>query len=128
MYIKDFDSWNGLKKETDAKVVGFVFKDKEIWWCRFGLNIGSEQNGIGDNFERPVVIIKKLSKTTFLCAPLSTKNKMNKFQSEINTHTKGYALIDQIKVLDIKRLQRKISDCNEIEFKTLKIKLKDLYF
>jgi len=41
----------------------------------FGKNIGFEQNGSGDNFSRPVLIVKKFNNHMFWCVPLSTKQK-----------------------------------------------------
>jgi hypothetical protein len=43
---KDFDSWNTKKKEIDSRQgeVPF-FKEGEVWWVHFGLNIGFEMNG-----------------------------------------------------------------------------------
>jgi hypothetical protein len=42
--VKDFDSWNEIKKKTESEKPRF-YKVREIWWCRFGLNIGTEQDG-----------------------------------------------------------------------------------
>ena len=55
---KDFDKWNERKKALNDRE-RILFNPREIWWCSFGVNIGSEQDGSGDNFERPVIIIKK---------------------------------------------------------------------
>lgn len=59
---KDFDSWNKLKKR-----VNYAFrerdraKEREIWWCLIGHNIGSEQDGSYERFERPVIILKRFN-------------------------------------------------------------------
>ena len=120
---KDFDKWNERKKALNDRE-RILFNPREIWWCSFGVNIGSEQDGSGDNFERPVVIIKKLSPNTFLVAPLSTKEKLEKFQSPIkHSLIFGFALLDQIRVIDSKRLLRKIGMTDEIEFNKMKKKL-----
>ena len=44
-----------------------------------GKNIGFEQDGKGENFVRPVVIIKGFNKNMFFGIPLSTKMKEGKF-------------------------------------------------
>ena len=120
---KDFDKWNERKKALNDRE-RILFNPREIWWCSFGVNIGSEQDGSGDNFERPVVIIKKLSPNTFFVAPLSTKEKLEKFQSPIkHSLIFGFALLDQIRVIDSKRLLRKIGMTDEIEFNKMKNKL-----
>lgn len=72
-------------------------------------------------------MIKKLSNTTFLCAPLSTRKKLEKFQSEVtHKNIKGYALLDQIRVLDVKRLLRRIGFVEQREFEIVIHKLKEL--
>ena len=115
--MKNFDHWNELKKNTQQiSTESIMFYEREIWWCTLGLNIGSEQDGIGENYERPVVIIKKLSPYTFLCAPLSTKKKLDKFQALVTTHKAGYALLDQVRTCDSKRLLRKLETMKESEY------------
>src|SRR3989344_2420314 len=60
--MKDFDSWNELKKkiEDDKNDPDKFPKEGEVWMCSLGRNIGFEQNGSGDNFSRPILIIKKI--------------------------------------------------------------------
>jgi mRNA-degrading endonuclease toxin of MazEF toxin-antitoxin module len=125
--MKNFDSWNSEKKKINDTGTTKLFHQREIWWSSFGINIGREQDGRGDNFERPVIIVNKLSPDTLMCLPLSTKKKIEKFQSEINyDKVSGYALLDQMRVIDSKRLLRKIGTVSESQFKTMKTKLKDL--
>jgi hypothetical protein len=63
--MKDFDKWNSVKKiyskkeRTETEV---YFKEREIWWCSAGINIGDEQNGKNFFFERPIIILKKFNK------------------------------------------------------------------
>jgi mRNA interferase MazF len=57
---KDFDKWNEQKKELDKKQKDMLFKEREIWWCNLGLNIGDEENGKGEKSTRPILIIKKI--------------------------------------------------------------------
>ena len=59
--MKDFDQWNELKKKIEAEKNNpeKFPKEGEVWMSNVGRNIGFEQNGSGDNFSRPVLIIKK---------------------------------------------------------------------
>lgn len=121
---KDFDGWNIRKKIIDSKQREPDFHEREIWWSSVGVNIGREQDGRQDNFERPVVILKELSPDTFCASPLSTQKRLEKFQSAVtheNVH--GFALLDQIRVLDSKRLLRKIGTMEQGEFLAMKKKL-----
>jgi len=58
-YIKDFDNWNNIKKKLDKSDQNQSFYEKEIWWCSVGINVGSEHDGKGNRFMRPVYILKK---------------------------------------------------------------------
>ena len=106
---KDFDGWNERKKKLHVGGDGIDFHERELWWASVGVNIGREQDSRADNFERPVVILKKLSPDAFCALPLTTKKRLERFQSAV-THddVRGFALLDQVRVLDSKRLLRKI--------------------
>ena len=54
---KDFDKWNTEKKQTNAEQPR-LYTVREVWWCRLGGNVGSEQDGSGRAFLRPVVIVR----------------------------------------------------------------------
>lgn len=124
---KDFDKWNEEKKKVNNNRTQKLFHEREIWWVSFGLNVGREQDGRGDNFERPIIILKKLSPDTFICLPLSTKKRLDKFQSQVTSEDiQGFALLDQIRVIDSKRLLRKIGTMSLSEFIILKNKMRDL--
>jgi len=124
---KNFDNWNKQKQFIHNKGQQKLFHEREIWWCSFGINIGREQDGRWDNFERPIVVYKKLSPDTFVSLPLSTKKKLEKFQAKV-THGSlvNFALLDQIRILDSKRLLRKIGVVNYEEFESMRNKLKKL--
>ena len=94
--------------------------ERELWWCHIGVNIGHEQDGKGENFERPVLVLRSLSKDTFLIAPTTSKFKENKNYIKVTTGDKfSYALLDQIKVIDKKRLNRKISTIAKPEYELI---------
>jgi mRNA interferase MazF len=125
---KEFDRWNQEKKQlhNNSHRPAFV-SEREIWWCSVGINIGREQDGRADNFERPVLVLKVLSPDTCIALPLSTKKRLERFQSEV-THgiICGFALLDQIRVLDTKRLRRKVGTINQNEFTSIQEKLKKI--
>ena len=126
---KDFDKWNELKKEIDRNAVDFYVQTRQIWWCSIGLNIGSEQNGHGESFERPVVVIRKYTSDTFLCVPLTTKEKGGNYFHKIGNGVDGvssFAILSQAKVLDRKRLRRLVGTISYKEFHDIVEKYKSL--
>jgi mRNA-degrading endonuclease toxin of MazEF toxin-antitoxin module len=128
MHVKNFDEWNRVKKEIDSITTDIKPHKREVWWASLGLNIGSEQDGRGDTFERPVLILTRLSNNTFYVAPLSTKCKHIVFHKELqHDNVKGFVLLDQIKVIDKKRLKRKIGKVDAGYFESLVTQFKGLF-
>lgn len=110
-YIKDFDKWYHIIKHIDEKnpVDDVLFREREIWWCSMGVNVGSEIDGKNDLFERPVLIIKKINKDLLLIAPLTSKIINDRFRIDlVHSNTKSQILIYQSRVISSKRLIRRI--------------------
>ena len=104
-------------------------KVRDVWFCFLGINIGREQNGDIKNFERPVVVLKKISRDIFLCVPLTKKQKRSIFEFEVmHKNRKSYAVISQIRVLDKKRMNPKIGVVDKIQFSGLVKKIGAFYF
>ncbi len=54
--LKEFDRWNIIKKRAHRAHNSGVFKERDIFfWLRLGKNIGSEEYGKGNEYQRPVV-------------------------------------------------------------------------
>ena len=49
--------------------------EREIWWCSLGVNVGHEEDGKNEQFERPALILKKWSNKTVIILPMTTKTK-----------------------------------------------------
>ena len=103
----------------------FFYHEREVWWCALGLNVGFEQDGKGEDFSRPVLVIKGFSKNILLCIPLTTKPKEGKYYHDINLGD-GLArkvILSQIRLIDSKRLEEKICTLDEIQFGSIKQKI-----
>ena len=111
---KDFDHWNEIKKsiEENAHEQERFPQEGEVWMCAFGRNIGFEQNGSGDSFSRPVLIIKKFNNQMFWSVPLSTKQKeLDFYLNFIDPNSKRVsAILAQMKLVSVKRLKRRLYD------------------
>ena len=108
--MNNFSSWNILKQNIEKKKKGKRYHSGDIWWCILGKNIGFEQNGGGNNFERPVLVMKDFNEHVCLIVPLTSKKKINKFHFHIGEfeNTNNYAILSQIRLIDTKRLVNKI--------------------
>lgn len=114
-----YDKWNSLKQKIEKRKQ-LQFSEREILFISMGQNIGYEQYGKGENFLRPVVVLKKFSKHLFLGIPLSSKVKDNFFFHTV--HFKGRensALLLQSKTFDSKRIHYRLATLSQNEFKKL---------
>ncbi len=118
---KNFDDWSKQKKLLDDNQKDVLFNENEVWWCSIGLNVGVEMDGKNENYERPVLIIKKFSRESFLGIPLTATNKQSiyKYKCTIN-NTESYVCLNQSKTLSSKRLIRKIVKIGRVKFKEIK--------
>ena len=71
---KNFLKWHKEKEQINSTKGTALFHEREVWWCRVGVNVGFEMDGRGETFERPVVIVKKFNKvnTILVLAKLPT--------------------------------------------------------
>ncbi|MDP3661781.1 MAG: type II toxin-antitoxin system PemK/MazF family toxin [bacterium] len=106
---KDFDLWNKDKKRTHAEQPR-LYTVREIWWCRLGVNIGSEQDGSGKFFLRPVVIVRGFGADTCMVIPLTTSLRQHILRIPVGEiqGKKASAILSQIRVVDTRRLVEKI--------------------
>lgn len=124
---KNFDEWNQIKKTLEIKRKIILFKEGDVWWCALGVNIQDESCGKGLQFSRPVLILKKLSKTSFIGLPLTTQKKSGSWFSNVTIlDIRRYVLLHQIRTLSTHRLQWRVTVVEKREFISVKEKLKAL--
>ncbi|MBU3668490.1 MAG: type II toxin-antitoxin system PemK/MazF family toxin [Candidatus Taylorbacteria bacterium] len=120
--IHDFYLWMERKEKIHLSDSAPRFvHEKEIWWCSVGQNIGFETNGKGFDFCRPVLVIKKMSKHTFIGVPLTTKPKNGSWYVGFKHKEKDIvADISQLRMFDCKRLLKKIGETRDTEYVLVK--------
>ncbi len=87
-----------------------------------GLNVGFEQDGKGQSYSRPILVIKKYNKEVFLGLPLTTQEKVGKYyiNVRIGDLIQRKIIISQIRLFDSKRLRKKIATIDEAQFFSIK--------
>lgn len=121
--MKDFDSWNKIKKELSEGKRVYFYKG-EVWFTSIGKNIGDEEDGKNFSFERPVLIVRKFNNNIFLGVPLtSNEKKEGKYYHKLISFPGSTGILSQIRLFDAKRLLRLMGKINNEELKDIKIKL-----
>jgi len=126
--FKDFNKWNEKKKNIHQKNFVPFFHTREVWWCCLGLNVGFEQDGSGQEYYRPVLILKGMSRYTFVAIPLTSSLDQHKLRFPIGRveGKEARGLLSQIRVLDAKRLVRKVGYLDQAIFDGIKKAVKDM--
>ena len=122
MQPKDFDTWNGQKKQLHARSTRVYFHEREAWWCSLGVNVGFEEDGTGRNHDRPVVVLKGLSAQTALVVPLTTSPQKHPMRPAVGVvdGKEAHALLSQIRTVDTRRFLRKVGTIDKTLFAQLR--------
>ncbi|MBU6338529.1 MAG: type II toxin-antitoxin system PemK/MazF family toxin [Rickettsiales bacterium] len=124
---KDFYEWSNLKTKLNVRKNIPTFKQGEIWWCSIGVNIGCEEDGKNEMFNRPVLIIRKFNNNMFLGVPLSTKIKDNKYYFQIYFSKRvSSVLLSQIRVFESKRLTHKVATLAGEQLENVREKIREM--
>lgn len=124
---KDYDKWNKRKKEIDDGKINF-YHERDIRWCSLGINIGFEQDGTNTEYSRPVLILKGFSRQVCIILPLTSSKKKNKFHFSIGIveDREAFVILSQIRLIDVKRLGRRLSVLDKEKFEEIRKAVRDL--
>ncbi|MBU1164556.1 type II toxin-antitoxin system PemK/MazF family toxin [Patescibacteria group bacterium] len=113
--------WTRLKiRIIINKDISFYFYEREIWWASLGCNIGFEEDGKNEKFERPVLIFRKFNKNMLWAIPLTTKKKEGRFFYTFIENGKSYTIIwPQLRLISSKRLIRKMEKISQGNIKLI---------
>ena len=127
---KDFEKWNIEKQILNEKDTRIFYQEGEIWWCALGVNIGSEQDGTGKYFDRPIIILRGFSESAFLGVVLIGREKEGEyyFPLGIIEDRESSVVLSQLRTIDTRRLRMKIGRLDQDAFDKLKSALQKALF
>ncbi len=128
-FIKRFKEWLTVKSRLDHRYhEPPMFNEREIWWCSIGENIGVEISGKGDLFFRPILIVKKLDRFSYLGVPLTTtKREGDRYHSFFLEDVPNTIIISQIRHMDYRRMYSLISTLPTNDFVQVQMKIIALF-
>lgn len=127
---KDFKKWHEKKRLIHGEKPRVFFHERDIWFCHIGENIGFEQDGRGEEFLRPVLVLKKFNNEVLWIVPLTKAKKRHcpphYFVFSFRSTVVSAAILSQVRLIDSKRLKYKIGVMTASDFEILKEKIKHL--
>ena len=119
---KDFQNWHDKKSTLHEYNPRLHFHEREVWSTAVGANIGYEQDGKGDEYLRPILVLKKFNNETLWALFLTKKNKTGKYYYEFKSKDDdtSTANLSQLRLIDSKRLKYRIGSISTIDFIELK--------
>ena len=127
--MKDFDGWNQEKKMIHERNDDKLYNEREIWWSSLGVNVGFEQDGTGVEYQRPVLIVRGMSKDTCYVVPLTTSSKRHKYRINIGIidGESAAAIMSQLRLIDVKRLVNKLCFLDQNTFTKIRKAARELF-
>lgn len=126
---KDFDEWNEVKKRTHEHAECLpLYQARQVRWCTLGINVGFEQDGTGEGYSRPVLILKGFSRHACLVVPLTTSRKENPYHVSVGVvdGKDAFAIISQLRLIDTRRLYLHIATVDVATFDRIRKAVKDM--
>jgi mRNA interferase MazF len=128
MYFKDFDKWNSVKKRIHKQERRVNIRAGEVRWVCCGVNIGSEIDGKGESFTRPMLVVHVIGSTLALVIPLSTRVKNVVGYVSFEFQQKHIALcVHQMRVISQKRILTRKGKISENRLEAVKTEIEKFF-
>ena len=126
---KDFQKWHSEKASIHHDKKRPFFHIREVWFCSLGANVGFEQDGGGEKYLRPVLILRKFNNEVLWVLPFTKHEKKGRYYFSVmisHSTTPSAVILSQIRLIDAKRLRSKLGDISEKDFLEVKKRLQAL--
>lgn len=129
---KNHDDWMVEKKRLER--LGrerLLFHEREVWWCSLGLNLGDEQDGKNELFERPVLVLKKFNDKIAWVLPMTTQKKDGRFFFFLNQsglRKDSFLILSQVRLVSVKRFRRIMTKIPAHQFSLIREKFVALLY
>jgi mRNA interferase MazF len=122
MFVKRFLGWIGVKQKLDAHDhQPPLVREGDLWWCAVGENVGIEASGKGENFTRPVIVLKKFGRLAFFGIPVTTTKRVGSWYAPFkHKGVTQIAVLMQARTFSYKRLYEKMGELDDVDFRNVK--------
>lgn len=125
---QEFNDWIEVKIDVNHRGLKFNFSEGEVWWRAIGQNVGVEINGKGKEFVRPVFVLRKLNKRSFMAVPLTSQEHSGAWYVNFRfKNMQEYAALSQVRIVSAARLYRRIGRADEMDALRIRQGFHDLF-
>src|SRR5215217_3215995 len=119
---KDFLGCAKIKQQVQNRKQPPYYAEGQIWWCSLGSNVGTEQDGKGTRYLRPVVVLSKFNEHSCVVVPLTGRERKGRYYLPLGTGTgrPSSAILSQLRLIDSKLLLEKIGSISREKHAHLK--------
>ncbi|MDB5245375.1 MAG: hypothetical protein JWN90_480 [Parcubacteria group bacterium] len=128
-YMKRFLEWIRIKSALDKKTHQAPdVSEGDVWWASLGENVGHEIQGKDQNFTRPVIIYKRLSRNFYFVIPVTTKPHRGTWFVSYRFHSMAVtACLHQARSIDYRRLFSQLGHIDKASFARVQEAFRKLY-
>lgn len=131
---KNHQNWAKLKSNIHNSITKRnPYREGEIYWFYFGNNIGVEEDGKHELYNRPAIIIRGFSDALIWVIPLSRTKRNGEYYFTFTQHTPKHgcktskAILSQMRPFDTSRIGGKLVGwVDESTLDKIKIKVAEL--
>lgn len=126
--LRRLREWQRQKEILASMQVLPKFSEHEVWWCGVGENIGSEINGKGKSYSRPVLILRKTNNEQFVGLPFTTGKHTGKNNMTLVLDDKEQVVcLSQVRSLSARRLYKKMGELPESDYENVKERFLEIF-
>ncbi|HEY1041287.1 MAG TPA: type II toxin-antitoxin system PemK/MazF family toxin [Candidatus Paceibacterota bacterium] len=128
--MKEFKMWSRVKMSINEYNHIRRVHERDIWWCSMGVNVGDELDGKGQEFGRPVLVMKQLSARMVLIVPLTSSQSEHKYRLDVGyvKRERSKIILSQIRVVDTRRFMERITILDKKTFGAIQKAARELLF
>lgn len=123
---QDYDRWNNIVKHLEVKGKPYRVKAGEVHWVGLGKNLGSEIDGKGKRYARPMIVIKTINHNAFIGLPLTTKPHFwPGFLRVQFCDQEEFVILQQIRICSTKRVYNRMGRLDAATFNEIRKSLSE---
>ncbi|MDO5451583.1 MAG: type II toxin-antitoxin system PemK/MazF family toxin [Candidatus Saccharibacteria bacterium] len=115
-FVKNYKEWMGVKTKINSKEKVGEINEGDVVWAAVGENVGVEIDGKSEKYSRPVIVLRKHSKSCFTGIPLTSQPHTGSWYTHfVFQGKKQTAVLIQARLMDTRRVYNRIGKLSRMD-------------